>query len=94
MYNVRYLYHQNFLQKVSTSFAKWLLEYGILTYDAARQTNLKTFASAQRKTQRAIYCEKRSAFSQQIQSDKIILNIYESYVNLTTIPILSDSGRI
>ena len=79
MYRIQHMFPQNFLLMFYNSYAKSLINYGIIAYGATAKTNLSKIEMAQRRLMRAIFFKKKMDSITDVLGEKGILTVYKLY---------------
>ena len=73
------MFPRNCLLMFYNSYAKSLINYGIIAYGATAKTNLSKIEMAQRRIMRAIFFKKKIDSITDVLREKGILTVYELY---------------
>ena len=74
------MFPRNCLLMFYNSYAKTLINYGIIAYGATAKTNLSEIEMAQRRIMRAIFVKKKMDSITDVLREKGILTVYELYL--------------
>ena len=80
IYKIRHMFPRNCLLMFYNSYAKSLINYGIIAYGATAKTNLSKIEMAQRRTMRAIFFKKKMDSITDVLREKGILTVYDLYL--------------
>ena len=73
------MFPRNCLLMFYNSYAKSLINYGIIVYDATAKTNLSKIKMAQRRIRRAIFFKEKMESITDVLRENGILTVYELY---------------